>query len=333
MERRPRIGFIGCGRHATRVLYPSLALLDVDLVAVACREAERAERTARRFGARRWYGDHRALLAGEGELDGVVVAVPAPAYGAILDDVIARGVACWAEKPAAASAAEAEQLAVAASKAGVPVLVGFMKRFATAYRLMADQIAAPTFGRPTYFEGRFSMGGGLYGDDYTFLVDNSIHLVDLARWLMGDVADLDVRRTAGPEGRVAYAVVLGFTDGAVGSLHLSTMRSWRADNERVEVTGVGPSVAVENLVRVVGTTADGAPGTFWEPNFSVPIDENRTIVLAGYVPELAHFIDVVQGDQEPQVGLRDAVEALRLIDRIYDAGGAGPRPARTSAAW
>ncbi|HHC08291.1 MAG TPA: Gfo/Idh/MocA family oxidoreductase [Actinobacteria bacterium] len=327
-----RIGFVGCGRHATRMLYPSLSLLDVELVAVASLVPDEAQATARRFGAARWYVGHRALLDEEA-LDAVLVALPPPSYAEVIGDVLDRGLPCWAEKPAAASAAEAEELAVRASEAGIPLCVGFMKRFAPAYTLARAAVEEPSFGAPAFFEGRFSMGPGLYRDDYTFLVDNSIHMVDLARWFMGEVEDVTVERATGPDGRVAYAVLLRFVSGAVGTLHLSTMRSWQVDNERVEITGAGPAVIVENLVRVVGRPAQGGPGTLWEPNLPVPTDANRLLSLAGYVPELEHFLAVVRGEAEPRATIADAAAALRLVDRIYDAADVGPRPERAGAAW
>ena len=48
-----RIGFIGCGRHATKMLYPSLHLARIELVAVCDVDEIKAQRNAR------WFGDER----------------------------------------------------------------------------------------------------------------------------------------------------------------------------------------------------------------------------------------------------------------------------------
>ena len=54
MERL-RIGFIGCGRHATKALYPSLRYAGIDLAAVCDIDENAARRNARWFGAERTY--------------------------------------------------------------------------------------------------------------------------------------------------------------------------------------------------------------------------------------------------------------------------------------
>lgn len=164
-------------------------------------------------------------------------------------------------------------------------------------------------------------------------MDDSIHLLDLARWLMGDAADAEVQRALGPDGGVAYAVLLRFTSGAVGTLHPSTTRSWRIDNERVAITGAGPAVAVENIVRSVYRTAGGSPGALWKPSFPVPSNDNRLLTLAGYAPEPQHSLEVAEGEETPRATIDDAVPALRLVDRTYEAVGVGPRPMRAGSAW
>jgi len=70
-----------------------------------------------------------------------------------------------------------------------------MKRFAPAYRLAKEAMAKKDFGKPTAFVGKFVMGGGLYPDEYTYLVDNPIHMVDLVRFFMGEVERVSVEKT------------------------------------------------------------------------------------------------------------------------------------------
>ena len=65
-ERKARIGFVGCGGHATSVLYPTLHRIpQVELVAVCDLKEELAKRNARFFGALRWYTDVREMLEKE----------------------------------------------------------------------------------------------------------------------------------------------------------------------------------------------------------------------------------------------------------------------------
>lgn len=319
-DDKVRIGFVGCGQHGTSIVYPSLRFTDLQLVATSSLVEEEAIRNARLFGADRWHVRHDRLLADEPDLDAVVIVVQPFQYGEIIRDVLDRGLPVYAEKPACGSVAEVRELVEASRSKGLPVQVGFMKRFAPAYELMYAAIHEPDFGSPSFFSGTFAMGSDVYPDDYSFLVDNSVHMVDLAHYMMGAIADLEVKRAEGSGGRVAYAVALQFVSGAVGTLHLSTMQSWESHNERVEITGEGSAVVVDNVVNFRQYAASGL-GAAWEPNFTVPLDENHFLSVAGYARELQHFVEVVRGRCTPRATIEDSRRALEVINKIYVAGG------------
>ncbi len=331
-SKKVRVGFIGAGRHATRILYPSLRLTDLELIAVASLVEEEAERNAMWFGAKRYYRNHQELIEIERDLDAILVAVPPPAYREVLSTVLGAGLPVWSEKPAASSAQEAAELEKLSENKGLPICVGYMKRFAPAYELAKRAAEDPDFGTPTFFNGKFAMGGGIYPDEYTFLVDNSVHMADLALYFMGEAVSVQSERTEFAGGRVAYAVLLKFASGAIGSLHLSTMQSWRAHNERIEVTGRGSAVVVDNVVRFKRFATEG-PGAFWEPNFTVPTDANQTLMLTGYAYQLQHFAEVVRDKVTPRVTIRDSRKALDLIDRIYVAAGGTLGSDQRARAW
>lgn len=330
-NKKLRIGFIGAGRHATRILYPSLRLTDLELVALASLDENEAIRNARWFGAQKYYLNHLDLLENERNLDAILVAVPPPSYLEVISAVLDAGLPVWSEKPAAGNAREALELEKLAAKRGLPVCVGYMKRFAPAYVLAKEVISKSDFGSPSFFNGKFAMGGGVYPDEYTFLVDNSVHMADLALFFMGEVKSVQ-SACISKGGRIAYAVLLEFASGAVGTLHLSTMQSWRAHNERVEITGVGSAVVVDNVVKFEHFVPEG-PGFFWEPNFTVPVDANQTLVLTGYAGQLQHFVEVVRDGVEPRATLNDSRRALELVDLIYQSTGGLISPDQRAGAW
>lgn len=332
MSKKVRVGFIGAGRHATRILYPSLRLTDLELVAVASLVAEEAERNAAWFGAKRSYPSHQALLEHERDLDAVLVAVAPPSYREVLASVLQAGLPVWSEKPAAGSASEAAELEQLSRQAGLPICVGYMKRFAPAYAMAKRASQDTQFGTPSFFNGKFAMGGGLYPDEYTFLVDNSVHMADLALYFMGDVENVQAQRTEFVDKRVAYAVLLKFASGAVGTLQLTTTQSWRSHNERVEVSGQGSAVVVDNVTRYQRFVPEG-PGESWEPNYTVPSDANQTLMLSGYAYQLQHFAEVVRGEVSPKVTIGDGRKALELIDRIYQAAGGVLQASQRASAW
>lgn len=327
-----RIGFIGAGRHASNILYPSLRYAPIDLVAVAALEEDEARTAARNFGAPRYYvGGFDEMLAKE-KLDACMIAVKPPEYFRVVSAVLDAGLPIFCEKPGAGSVAEAIALEQLAQRKGKPVQVGFMKRFAPAYRMAKDAMAKKDFGKPSAFVGKFVVGSGLYPDEYTYLVDNPIHLVDLARFFMGEVERVSVEKTDWGDKRWSYAVTFRFANGAVGMLHLANTQSWRKHNEFVEITGQGHFTSVDNVVRYQYHPPDG-PGETWEPNPTVPSAANASVMLTGYAYELIHFCDVVREGIAPQVTISDARRALELMDEIYRAGGGVIEPGKKAGAW
>lgn len=327
-----RIGFIGAGRHASNILYPSLRYAPIELVAVAALEEEEARTAARNFGAlRHYFGGFEEMLAKE-KLDACIVAVKPPDYMHVLSGVIAAGLPFFCEKPGAGSVAEVLELEQAVQRSGKPAQVGFMKRFAPAYRMAKQAMAKENFGKPSAFVGKFVVGSGLYPDEYTYLVDNPIHLVDLARFFMGEVERVSVEKTDWGDKRWSYAVTFRFAGGAVGMLHLANTQSWRKHNEFIEITGQGHFTSVDNVVRYQYHPSDG-PGEYWEPNPTVPSAQNASVMLTGYAYELIDFAEVVRTGKPPQVTLTDARRALELIDEIYKQGGGVIEPGKKAGAW
>ena len=308
-----RIGVAGCGRHATSVLLPALVHLNFDLAATCARRLSTAQAAAARFGARAAYDSVAEMIRRE-ELDAVVACVPPRAYGAVIGECVAAGLPVFAEKPGGADAAETEDLARRSRDAGVPVMVGYMKRFAPAYRRARASIADPRFGSPSLAAFTFVMGDMECAfDDY--LVDNAVHHLDLARYLLGELHELQVARGGSTGGRHALAVTARAESGAVVGLHLGSTGSWRQHNESVEVFGDGSSVLVDNVDTCVLRPSEG-PEQRWSPNYTIPDEENLTPTTLGFQPELIHFLDVAQGKATCESDIASAAQTLALVEEI-----------------
>src|SRR5687768_11060806 len=133
--KRLRVGFIGCGTHSWRNVYPTFQYAPVDLVAVADPIQERAAAYAKQFGVPPTgvYQDHRDMLAHE-QLDAVFAVTNYderghPRYPQIACDAMDAGASVWIEKPPAANVEEVRQMLEAERRTGKFVLVGYKKMF------------------------------------------------------------------------------------------------------------------------------------------------------------------------------------------------------------
>ncbi|NBD39104.1 MAG: Gfo/Idh/MocA family oxidoreductase [Verrucomicrobia bacterium] len=135
---RVRIGFIGCGAHASQNLYPSLRFADGDLVAAADPMEERRLYVKRYFGAGRVYESYEAML-GKEALDAVIVCGPPSLYEEAGLAALGRKLPVLVEKPPAESLEGCKRLRRAAVAAGKPLMVAMMKRFSQKYEISNAQ--------------------------------------------------------------------------------------------------------------------------------------------------------------------------------------------------
>ena len=311
-----RVGAVGVGVHAVNAILPSLPVVDLRLVATCARHLDRAQAVANRFGAASAFDDVERMLD-EVELDGVVVVVPPDQFAPVIRACLRRGVPVFSEKPAANDAAEAAHLAEEAAAAGVTVMVGYMKRFAYAYRLARDLMSRDGFGRPTLASFTWSMGP--FSDRFDFrdwLFENPVHHFDLARFFCGELTDVHVARAAGRE----YTVVVtaASQSGAVVSIRANTTGSWEQRNEAVEIFGEGHSLFVDNLDTCTHRPPE-RPERVWRPNYTVPLAGNMTGATMGFVTELEHFRRVVADGVPCESDLASAAATLALTERILEA--------------
>jgi predicted dehydrogenase len=151
----------------------------------------------------------------------------------------------------------------------------------------------------------------------------------LVRFFFGEVDSLFVNTAVGDKGE-AYAINLKFKNGAVGSMILSEQQSWFHHNERIEITGSGNCIEIDNLCKLTyfnkGKEILGIPLTHlvsgkqgkivWEPNFSCLTTENSLLYQSGIIGELQHFCDCVLNKREPQTSIEDAYKTMLLIAQV-----------------
>jgi predicted dehydrogenase len=213
--------------------YPDVPLRPELVVVVDPAPDDRLAAAAATFGFRHQLTDWRALFA-EDLVDAVSVTGPNFVHRDVAVAAAQHGKHVWIEKPAGRDVSEAEQIADAVHAANVQSVVGFNYRHVPAVeltrahvaagdlgrvehvtiRLLADYSAHPHGGLSWRFE-RAMAGTGVLGD----LVS---HGVDLARFLVGEIAELVsdeatfiARRPKAAAGGSHYAQVEGGELGEV----------------------------------------------------------------------------------------------------------------------
>lgn len=313
---KPRIGLLGVGRigimHA-RILAPK-----VESLVVADVVPEKARQAADELGARvRSVED----FFDSDDLDGVVLATPTDAHARHIEAAVRLGVPIFCEKPVALDIASTERANAAAKSAGVPVHIGFQRRFDAAYAAARERLAAGKIGElrrvhmltldqaPAAREFLAASGG--------IFTDCLIHDFDALRWVTGREVeevfafgtDLGLPDFADFSDVCETVLALRLTGGALATAHSSRFNGAGYD-VRMEVHGTEGTDVVGMDERL--------PVRSLEPGVAYPSGEPWVDFIARfadcYERELEAFLDVVAGKGEVPSTIDDAVASLRVAE-------------------
>ncbi|MDQ1438554.1 MAG: myo-inositol 2-dehydrogenase / D-chiro-inositol 1-dehydrogenase [Acidimicrobiaceae bacterium] len=251
-------------------------------------------------------------------IDAAIVASSTDAHARLIDRLIAAGKPTFCEKPLAASTTDAEQLVAAASDAGVPLTVGFNRRFDPDVAELRQRIAEGEVGRveSLHFISHdatppsadyAAASGGLFHD-------MSIHDFDLARFLTGG----EVAQVSAFAGRSSDAAPATEVDVAVTTLLMDDDTIVQINNsrhcaagydQRIEAFGSRGSLAMASRPTSAVRVANEAGFRYGplSPGFLQRYD-------TAYGIEIEAWVRSVREQAEPWPSGWDALEASRVAD-------------------
>jgi predicted dehydrogenase len=243
-----RIGLIGAGMIGSFRARALAGMADARLCAVADASMERARRLAGPAKATAY--DDGAALAAAPDLDAVILSTPPALHEPLGLACLGTGKHLLVEKPLAISVAACENLVEAAERAGLCLATGFTLRQTPAARLarrLVDEGAIGAVVHVRAFHGH--RGGADFGPAWVTdaavsgggtLMDNGIHMIDLARWFLGDVREVTGLAADGIWHRPGCEdngfLLMRAASGALGCVH-SSWTEWRGYGYRVEICG------------------------------------------------------------------------------------------------
>jgi predicted dehydrogenase len=343
-----RVGIVGCGligQKRARALGagarvvacadPNEANARAVAAAVASANASADTSVAGSDGVR-IFADWRELVA-LAEIDIVVVATHHDSLAAITLGAIEAGKHVLVEKPAARSPAEIGPLIEAAARRGVKVHVGFNHRYHRAMRQARAIVDAGLLGELMFIRARYGHGGRIgYDREWRAqphvsgggeLIDQGPHLIDLARWFLGDFPhvqgyahtyfwDMPVDDNGFLLLRTATQQVAFLHASCTEWKNLFSMEIYGRLG-KLDLSGLGGSYGVERLTWYRMLPQMGPPETQgWE----YPMADDSWEV------EIAEFLDDIRLERAPAAGLHDASECLKIIQHVYRESGLDHRP-------
>lgn len=274
--------------------------------------------------------------------EAVVIATPNATHSEIGIFFAERGVHILVEKPIADTIEGAEALIDVVNRAGVVMLVGHHRRFDPVIERAKGCIDAGELGRvatmhafsvfrkpDAYYEvpWRVQAGGG------TILI-NVIHDIDIFRYLLGDMTDLQALLSSDMRGLPVEdtgAIAMKFHNGAIGTITASDTVaapwSWEATSEQFPDRLLEP----QNSAQIMGTAASLSVPMLelWDyngaPDWGSPF-KKRVLQASGpvsYVAQARHFHRTVRGLEPVRITGADGLETLRCTLAVHQSAKAG----------
>jgi len=309
------VAVLGAGRMGLTHVRNLAAIANARVVVVADPNEEAAVRGRSLARAPRASTDPIEALH-DPDVEAVVIVTPTSTHAGLIELGLRAGKAVWSEKPIAHDVAETARIVDLWRDLRIPVQLGFMRRFDPGYVRAKELVRSGALGRIEQFR---ALSRDTFPPSVEFLrssggsfLDMTVHDLDLARFLVGEVEEVHAWASVLYDDRFAQAddwdtsvAMLQFVNGALGVVETARHSGWGYDI-RTEVAGAIAKVVIDAGAKTPATLM----GEFQASHELYRSFPDRFEVA--YRRELeAFFADLATG-RMPSPAPDDALESLRL---------------------
>ncbi|HEX8688546.1 MAG TPA: Gfo/Idh/MocA family oxidoreductase, partial [Pyrinomonadaceae bacterium] len=262
---RVRVGVVGAGDYARRMLLPHFKEEGVEFASIATASGVTAHDVGRRYGFARFVSGADEVLTDEG-VNLVVVATRHDTHAGLARRALEAGKDVFVEKPLALSDEELDAVLEAAARSRGRLTVGFNRRFSPHARAAREffagaraplsilyRVNAGRVPRTHWTQDPAEGGGRIRGE--------VCHFVDFMQYVTGSrVARVYAESVASGDGagvdEDSVFVTLKFADGSNGTIAYLAEGDRALPKERVEIYGAGRTYVVEDF-RAAASYAGG----------------------------------------------------------------------------
>ncbi|MDT5324623.1 MAG: myo-inositol 2-dehydrogenase / D-chiro-inositol 1-dehydrogenase [Mycobacterium sp.] len=317
------LGVIGLGRIGAFHTETLSGIDGLDGLVITDERTDVAHAVAAKYGVKAVDTVEELLSSG---IDGVVVAAATPAHAELTLAAVERGIPTFCEKPIAATAAESARVAEVIARSGVPVQVGYQRRYDAAFAAAKRAVDEGSLGtlhtvRSTTMDPAPPPMDYIKGSGGIFR-DCAVHDFDVLNWITGQRA-VDVYATGTVQGDPLFAeyddvdtaaVVVTFDGGAMGLVSAARYNA-RGYDCRLEVHGFDDSV--------VAGWDQGVPLRNMDPRNEFPTGPSHHFFMdrftAAFRAELTEFVQVAKGGPIHGATVADAVEVAWLAEAATES--------------
>ncbi|TPL91703.1 Gfo/Idh/MocA family oxidoreductase [Mesorhizobium sp. B2-3-12] len=337
-----RGALIGCGFFAVNQMHAWRDIEGAMIVAICDRDPERLRIVGDQFGVARRYADAAAMFAAE-KLDFVDIATTVGSHRALVEIAAGHRVPVICQKPFAPTLSDAKAMVKACADAGVPLMIHENFRWQSpiqAVRAVLDsgEIGTPFFGRISFRSGYDVFSGQPYlATGKRFIIEDlGIHILDIARFLLGDVSSLTARTARinpAIAGEDVATMLMDHGGGATSVVDCSYATKLAVEpfpETLIELDGGDGTIRLAQGYRLTVTGKSGTKVSDVSPPLlpwaSRPWHNIQESVLAIQ----KHWIDRLASGKEPATSGADNLKTFALVEAAY-AGAASREPVQIDA--
>ncbi|HWJ88948.1 MAG TPA: inositol 2-dehydrogenase [Pelagibacterium sp.] len=317
-----RFGILGAGRignvHARAIAGSGRA----SVVSIADAMPAAAEALAGVVGAKTQSVEE--VIASD--VDAILIATPTDTHADLIEAAARAGKAILCEKPVSLSVARIEACLQVVEDAGVPLMIGFHRRYDPNFAALERRLRAGEIGDPEIITitcrdpaappvSYIERSGGLYRD-------MMIHDFDMARFLLGGVEIVRVHALGGvltdPDigkaGDIDTASVQMQTASGQIVVITNSRRATYGHDQRIEVHG---SKGLLRAANIHDTTVELANERGWTED-KIPFSFVERY-HAAYTAEIHKFLDFLATGQPPRASGHDGLMAQKLAEAASES--------------
>jgi predicted dehydrogenase len=334
---RTALAVVGCGFFAQNHLHAwtDLASDGADVVAVCDIDERKARAAADKFGVPRWYTAAATLFRQE-KLGLVDIVTRVETHRDVVGQAIRHRIPAIVQKPFGPDLAACRAMADAAQAAGLFLAVHENFRFQVPMRKIAELLRGGAIGAPSWARISFRTGYDIYkGQPYLakeerfVLIDLGVHVLDVARVLLGEVEHLSAelqRRNPNVSGEDTATMLLRHKSGAV-SIVECTYESRRLPDvfpeTLLEIEGPKGAIALRPG-SILEVTIDGKTST---KDADAPVlrwaERPWHIIQESVLATCAHMLDAVRAGRAADTAALDNVRTFALCEAAYESASSG----------
>ncbi len=256
-------------------------------------------------------------LVGEG-VDAIYITTPNTTHAGLTLQGLKENIHIFCEKPMATSFQDSKRIIRLLESKNIVYQVGHNRRFAPAYKFTKSLIQngkfIPYSAHVKMNRGELKYPPWVSDPNITggFLYESTIHLLDMIRWLLGDVKNVECIGKKSVYNEIDdFVLLLTFASGTIATFFSSAHASWIFPFERIELFGEHSAVITEELEKVTFSSA------LEEEIITRDYSQYPELVKWGYVEEDRLFIDAVSKEGKPAVSAWDGYKSVELVEACY----------------